>query len=73
MLPSNTETEEIDELLELMASSESDVAGKPQWAKVIRTHYTMRGKTKVERLSSTGVSTCTYARYLNQGHSWIAL
>lgn len=64
--------EEIEALIERMASSVNDGEQKLNWVKVIRIHYTRFNKTREEKIVLAHLPKTTYYRYLNDAHEWLA-
>ena len=72
LVPSNEQAEEMDTLIERLAEQKPQGAGKPEWAKTIRIHYTMQHKDIAERIQSTSLPRATYYRYLQDAQEWLS-
>lgn len=72
LVPSNEQAEEMNTLIEQLAEQKPKGAGKPQWAKIIRIHYTMQDKDIAERIQSTFLAKATYYRYLQDAQEWLS-
>lgn len=72
LIPSNEDAEEIDALLNQLAANEPNGVGKPQWANVVRIHYTQRHKNNAAKALSVHLNERTYKRYLHHGINWLA-
>ena len=64
--------EEMEALLERMASPMNSNAFKLEWVKVIRVHYTRFSKTREEKIRLAHLPKTTYYRYLSDAHEWIS-
>ncbi|MCX7124268.1 MAG: hypothetical protein NTU49_00650 [Gammaproteobacteria bacterium] len=72
LVPTNEQAEEINHLIEQLAEQKPQGAGKPEWAKIIRIHYTMQNKEIAERIQSAALTKRTYYRYLHDGEEWLS-
>lgn len=72
LMPTNEKAEEMNELVEQLAMDKPDGAGKPEWAKIIRVHYTMQEKDIIERIQLTTLPKATYYRYLQSAQEWLS-
>jgi hypothetical protein len=72
LVPPNEKAEEMNDLIEELAATQPDGEGKPEWAKVIRIHYTMLDKDIQERIQFTLLPRSTYYRYLQDAQHWLS-
>jgi len=72
LVPNNEQAEAVNELIEQLAAGPPVGAGKPEWARVIRIHYTMPNKALQERLQCTALPRSSYFRYLKQAQHWLS-
>ncbi len=72
LVPNNEQAEELNALIEQLAAEKPDGEGKPEWAKVIRIHYTMLDKEVPERIQYTFLPRSTYFRYLKDAQHWLS-
>lgn len=72
LAPSNEQAEEMNALIEQLAEQKPQGAGKPEWAKTIRIHYTMQDKDIAERIQAASLPRATYYRYLKDAQEWLS-
>ncbi len=72
LVPTNEQAEEVNDLIERLAASQPEGKGKPEWAKVVRIHYTLCDENKEKKVQASKLNERTYYRYLKQAQSWIS-
>lgn len=72
LVPTNEEAEEMNALIEQLAQQKPQGAGKPEWAKTIRIHYTMQNRDILERIQYSAFARATYYRYLQNTEEWLS-
>ncbi|PIZ05172.1 MAG: hypothetical protein COY58_00530 [Gammaproteobacteria bacterium CG_4_10_14_0_8_um_filter_38_16] len=72
LIPTNEKAEEMNDLVEQLAMDKPEGAGKPEWAKIIRVHYTMQEKDIIERIQLTALPKRTYYHYLKCAQTWLS-
>jgi len=72
LVPTNEQAEEVNDLIEQLAAEQPEGEGKPEWAKVIRIHYTMQDKELQERIQCASLPRSTYFYYLKEAQDWLS-
>lgn len=70
--PNNPRAEEVNALIEGLARCSLGNFCKPEWAKVLRIHYTMLDRSVKERVFHASINERTYYRYLKEAQSWLS-
>lgn len=70
LFPTNAEAEEMDTLVEKLAAAAPEGAGRPEWAKIVKIHYTLHKDDNKLKIQASGLTRATYYRYLEEAQIW---